>query len=686
MEHALNILLVDDDLGDAFLVEDILGEATRCVFDVDTVTSYKAAITQIRKKTYDAILLDNKLGSHTGIDLLRAEKVALNLVPVIILTGASPESTDKEALAAGASDLVTKKEAIEVSGLLERAILYAIERCQQRKKLSESEERYALAVAGSTDGIWDLDLETKAFYGSNRFKEIIGLPPSKTITFDEWKNQILAEDLPSFEVALQDHLAKKTQVLLHEHRVLTQGLPKWVRVRGIATCKKEGPPNRIAGSLTDIHSEKISQEQILHAATHDNLTDIYNRSFLQTQIDRHLAIANNNPAHTFSIIYVDLDRFKALNDGLGHLTGDQIIFETARRLDLAVSGKGFVARHGGDEFVCLVETSDRQALEIAESIQKSFKQPFVINEGLSQRLVTASIGVLHVTPVYKDHAAVIRDADLAMYRAKKHGRDCVVVFDDAMREEAIRRFDLESDLPTALAEKQITLMYQPIKSFTTDKIVGVETLIRWTHPKYGAIPPPEFVNIAEECGLIIPLGQYVLQSAVQDIQTWPITGISASINVSPIEFTDPDLVRRFKNATRGLEKGSIHIELTETTIVQNEKKASKIIGKLKELGIHSHLDDFGTGYSSVSHLVSLPLEGIKIDMSLIRKIHDPRYQETVSAIINLAHGLGMYCIVEGVETKSQYLTTKNLGADFVQGYFIARPMTSPQLSQWLLNQ
>jgi len=683
MEGPVYVLVVDDDEDDAMLVEDTLRDATRKRFKVDTVPTYDEALRLIPEGEYDIVLLDHQLGARNGIELLHELHGHPDLPPIIMLTGADPETADQEALTAGASDLVTKDEATNVPGLLERAILYALEHSKQRRALWESQERYAVAIAGSTDGIWDWHSAEGTLHGSARFREVLGLPPGDSpLTLNAWRSRIFPNDLPGFDAAFQAHLAGKTKVLSHECQILGNPLHQWVRVRGVAVRDAHGNPRRVAGSMTDVHSEKMAQQQILHAATHDQLTGAYNRAHLQQLLDQHLETANNNPAHSFSILYLDLDRFKPLNDGLGHLTGDEIIFEAARRLNLAVGKKGIVARHGGDEFVVVLETSDREALDVAEGLQRSFRHPFDLNGG-SRRVITASIGVLHGRAHYEDHSAMIRDADIAMYRAKQEGRDRIVVFDDKMREEALRRFDLEHDLPKALERGHITLLYQPIVSLETGHAVGVEALIRWMHPKHGAVPPPEFVGIAEETGLIVKLGEYVLKHVVRDMRSWPETSIAVSVNVSPLEFADSNFVSRFREATRGMTNGMINIEITETAIVENEREVVGILKELRKMGVHAHLDDFGTGFASVSHLVMLPLEGVKIDMSLIRKIQDHRYQSTVKAIVDLTHGLGMYAVVEGVETGTQRDIVKKIGADFAQGYLFSRPLTSEHLKNWL---
>lgn len=549
------VLVVDDDEGDAALIETTLDESARRTFKTESALTYGAALRSVPEGGYDVVLLDHMLGARTGVDLLHELRGKDGLPPIIVLTGADPETADKEALSAGASDLVTKSEAIGVPGLLERAIIYALERREQSREL-------------------------------------------------------------------------------------------------------------------------------IYAATHDRLTGVYNRAHLQEVLEGHIAETRRNPAHSFSLLYVDFDRFKPVNDGLGHLAGDEILVEAARRLRVALEDRGSVARHGGDEFVAVLAASDRETLDVAEALQRAFRHPFSLSGG-ARRVVTASIGVLHGRPGYQDSSEMVRDANIAMYRAKQQGRDRTVVFDDKMREEALRRFNLEHDLPRALEDGHITLLYQPILSLETGRAVGVETLIRWMHPEYGAVPPLEFVGIAEETGLIVRLGEHVLAQVAKDIRSWPPGELAVNVNVSPLELSESGFVERFQDATQGLPGGSVNIEITETAIVQNEERAAKVLATLRKMGVHAHLDDFGSGFASVSHLVSLPFEAVKVDISLVRKIQDPRYQSTVKAIVDLAHGLGMYCVVEGIETGKQRDIAKEIDADFAQGYLFARPMTSEHLVRWL---
>lgn len=686
MQDIVRVLIVDDDESDAMLVEDTLDDSSRITFDVEIVTTYEEGVREMCHGKHDVVLLDHQLGAKTGVQLLEEVRGCPSLPPVIMLTGLDPEEADEEAMSAGASDLLTKEEATENAGLLERAVFYALERRRQRKALVESEERHMLAVAGSTDGIWDWNLETGELHGSPKFQRMLGLDEDVSDTgIEVWRAHIFPEDLEQFDEDMRSHFQGASRVFRSEHRIENGTLVRWVRARGVAVRDAAGQVRRIAGSLTDVHAEKLARQQIVHAATHDQLTGVFNRRYLQQFIEEQIQVVAENPARSFSVLYVDLDRFKPMNDGFGHVAGDQIIFESARRLELAVGDKGIVARHGGDEFVCVVTGSERVVLEVAESVQRAFRHPFTL-EGRGSRVVTASVGLLHARPFHESHDAVLRDADIAMFKAKGSGRDAVVVFDEDMRKEVLRRFDLENDFGRDLRNGRVKVMYQPIISLATGTCVAAEALTRWTHPRHGAVSPLEFVSIAEETGQIADLGRHVLSEVVKDLKEWSGTGISVNMNLSAIEFADENLVERFEKVAKNIPSGALTIEITESAVVHSEKIVVRHLESLRRLGVHAHLDDFGTGYASVSHLVSLPLEGVKIDMSLIQRIEDPRYQCTVKAVIDLAHGLGMHCVVEGIETKRQLDIVTKLGADFAQGFYLSRPMPAMQLASRIFKQ
>jgi diguanylate cyclase (GGDEF)-like protein/PAS domain S-box-containing protein len=673
VSRIFNILCIDDDHDDVVLIEDVLLGAARATFMVARAATYQEGLRLLLSGNhYDAVLLDHQMGVKTGIDMLiELEARKWDKSPIIMLTGLSPEVADQDAVSHGACDLLTKTEAVSVPQLLERSIYYAVERHAQRMAIRESEERYALAVQGSQGGIFDWQIDDGKFYVSEHFKEILGLRRGQLVSLDGWRQKIHPEDGPAFDRALSTHLAGESTVLKNDHRIHTLAGDKWVRVRGVAVLDDDKVPRRVSGSLHDITIEKMAEHKIVHAATHDQLTALSNRVKLHDLLSEQLETVADNPAHSFSVVYVDLDRFKQLNDGLGHLIGDEVLMESARRLLKAVGDQGVVSRHGGDEFVMVLKVSDRVSLDIAESIVKAFRHPISLHNG-GKHIVTASVGLLHSRPGYNDPASLLRDADLAMYKAKKRGRDQLVVFDDRMREKALRRFRLERDFREALKNGDLTVVYQPIVSAETGKTVALEALSRWTH------------GIAEESGLVVELGKYTLKQAALDVRSWPERGdVSVGINVSPVEMMDPEFLDRFQRVARKVPKGSIGIEITETAIVQNEKHIVELLEKLKKEGVYVHLDDFGTGYASMSHIVNLPLGGVKVDMSLTREVNKPRAQAAIKAVLELAHNLGMYCICEGVEDDRQKKILKNLGMDFVQGYLISKPMPATEVNDWL---
>jgi diguanylate cyclase (GGDEF)-like protein len=685
VDQEFHILCIDDDPDDVVLIEDVLMCATRASFKIAVAPTYQEALRHITGPVrYDAILLDHQLGAKSGIDLLmELRHLGWSVSPIIILTGLSPEIADREALAQGACDLLTKKEAISSPQLLERAILYAIDRHYQKESIQESEERYALAVKGSQSGIFDWQINEGRFFGSDLFKELLDLRPGQPLNFESWRRKIHPEDAGEFNAAITAHLAGETNLLKNDHRIQTVRGQKWIRVRAVAVEGPDGIPRRVSGSIHEITAEKLAEFKALHSATHDPLTGLANRVRLHSILKHQIDIITDNPAHSFSVVYVDLDRFKQINDGLGHFIGDDILMEASHRLNKAVGGRGEVTRHGGDEFVLVLTAPDKIASEISESIVKAFHHPVRLHNG-GTHTITVSVGLLHANPSYEDPASLLRDADLAMYKAKKRGRDQLVLFDEDMRKSASRRFALEKDFREALRNGDVTVVYQPIVSLETGKTVALEALSRWTHPAFGPISPLEFVSIAEESGLVVELGKHTLRRVAQDIQSWTDRGdVSVSVNVSPIELMAPGFLTQFQKAIRHLPRGSIGIEITESAIVKNESHISETLKDLRREGVYAHLDDFGTGYASMSHLINLPLEGVKIDMSLTKEMHKPRAQAAIKAVLDLAHELGMYCVCEGVEEDRQRKLLKSFGMDFAQGYLLSKPMTANDVNLWL---
>ena len=461
---------------------------------------------------------------------------------------------------------------------------------------------------------------------------------------------------------------------------------------------------QIGTQLGRVIERRRAQDQLLHDALHDPLTQLGNRKLFLDRVTHLLHRAQRAPDSHFAVLFVDLDRFKAINDGLGHQCGDQLIIGTAQRLsaslrhtdlvarDAALADEHLVARLGGDEFVILLDRigSAERAIVVAERIMHVLAEPF---EMAGQRVfVTASVGIALSASGYADVEDILRDADIAMYHAKQTGRARWVMFDQTMQLAAVRRLQMEADLRDALPQGRLFLQYQPIVSPQGGRIRGFEALLRWRHPVHGLIPPVEFIPIAEEIGLIEPIGAWVLDQACRQLRAWQLAHderLDMSVNVSAVQFTGGDLlgvVQRVLQET-GVNPASLKLELTESAVMADAKHALEVFAQLKALGVRVSLDDFGTGYSSLSYLRRLPIDTLKIDRSFVSQLDrfDDKRQ-IVEVVLMLARALGLDVVAEGVETEAELELLRDMGSDFVQGYYYFKPLAAEAAEQALATQ
>jgi diguanylate cyclase (GGDEF)-like protein len=461
---------------------------------------------------------------------------------------------------------------------------------------------------------------------------------------------------------------------------------------------------QIGTQLGRVIERRRAEDKLVHDALHDPLTQLGNRKLFLDRLQHLLQRAQRAPDSHFAVLFVDLDRFKSINDGLGHQSGDQLIIGTADRLssclrqtdlvvrDAALADQHLVARLGGDEFVILLDRigSAERAIVVAERIMQVLAEPF---EVVGQRVfVTASVGIALSASGYTDVEDILRDADIAMYHAKQTGRARWVMFDQTMQLAAVRRLQLEADLRGALAQDELFLHYQPIVSPRDGRVSGFEALLRWRHPAHGLVPPNEFIPVAEEIGLIEPIGAWVLEQACRQLRAWQRDHdprLDMSVNVSAVQFTGGDLlgvVRRVLQET-GIAPASLKLELTESAVMADAEHALSIFAQLKALGVRVSLDDFGTGYSSLSYLRRLPIDTLKIDRSFVSQLDrfDDKRQ-IVEVVMMLARALDLDVVAEGVETDAELQLLRDMGSDFVQGYFYYRPLTAEAAKQALVEQ
>ncbi|HST61489.1 MAG TPA: EAL domain-containing protein [Longimicrobium sp.] len=559
--------------------------------------------------------------------------------------------------------------------------------------LRESEERYALAIEGALEGIWDWDLEREHIYLSPRWKAILGYGPDETVGEhpDEWLTRVHPDDLRRVQGELAASIGGGRTHFEIEHRVMHRdGSWRWTRARAVTVFAPDGRPVRIAGSLSDITEQKVAEELLLHHALHDVLTGLPNRSLL---IDR-LNIALRRTARSggsVGVLFMDLDGFKVVNDSLGHATGDRLLDAVARRLEGCLRPSDTVARMGGDEFTVLLEDlrDAAEARAVAERVHEALREAFVLDG--RPVFTTASVGIA-VGAAGATPESLLRDADTAMYRAKSQGRARCEVFDPTMHTTALARLQLETDLRGAVERDEFELAYQPLVLLADGRVAGFEALVRWRHPERGLLQPSEFITVAEETGVIVPLGRWVLREACRQMRAWNdrygVT-LSVNVNLSPRQFLDGGLAREVAAALGDtkLPAGLLKLEITEGLLMGDAGPVATTLDDLKALGVELCIDDFGTGYSSLSYLHRFPIDTLKIDRSFVSRLSaDGGSDQIVRTILVLAQTLNMRAVAEGVETAEQADQLRAMGCEFAQGFRFSRPLPGEDAGAMIWRQ
>lgn len=553
-----------------------------------------------------------------------------------------------------------------------------------------AEERFSVAVRGANDGIWDWDLQQHTVYYAPRWCEMLGLRDADiSNTVEAWYMRVHPADQVALEEAVRAHIAGETTQLVHEYRIRhADGGYRWMLCRGLVVHSDSGAV-RLAGSQTDVTKRKEVEARLRYTSLHDPLTELPNRGLFMDRLAHLVASSTCSRQAPFAVLFLDLDRFKIINDSLGHDHGDMLLKAIAQRLSQGIYPGDTLARLGGDEFGVLLTDllHINTAVDIAKRIQHMLQAPFKLGD--RDVCVTASTGIASSTSRYTSAEEMLRDADIAMYRAKLLGPARIVVFDQQMHTHIMTRMQIEHDLRRAITHQEFVVHYQALVSLATGHICGFEALLRWYHPDRGVIGPATFLPVAEESGLIVPIGEWVLRQACDQIAAWQTRFPQApplwiSVNLASAQLMSPGLVPCVADVLHDtrLAADQLRLEITEGVILDRDSLITTTLCDLHRLGVQIHLDDFGTGYASLISLHRLPISAVKIDRTFVSTMDAATENAAiVRAIVALSHNLKLDVIAEGVETAAHVAALRSIKCDYGQGYYWSRPVIADHAEQ-----
>ena len=688
---AETLLVVDDNAENRDMLSRRL---ERAGYAVAVAQDGPEALQIVKEKSIGLVLLDIMMPGMSGIEVLKILRSTHSpaQLPVMMVSSLTESDEVVQALNLGANDYITKPVDFPVA--IAR-IKMQVTRKNSEEAIRKSEERYALAAKGNNEGLWDWDVAADRVEYSADWKALFGCEdqPIGTST-EEWFSRIHEEDRARVQFELEACLADTRQnQFVSEYRIQHKSRDyRWVLTRGAIIRSAEGVAIRVVGSLTDITASKAF----------DTVTGLPNRLLFVESLAETIRDAAKNPEKRYALLFLDLDRFKVVNDSLGHLAGDALLERVARRLEAAVRvskdranpdkvARFGLARFGGDEFAVLLSSVNNinDPVLVAMRLLDRIRAPFQIGD--REVFIGLSIGIAVGDSRYLSSSDILRDADTAMYRAKSAGGGRYQVFTEGMRTDAQERLELESDLRRALQNKELVLCFQPKVQLNTGGVAGFEALVRWRHPKHGMISPAKFIPIAEETGLIVPIGTSILEEAARKIRDWqnrfPMDPpLNVAVNISEKQLLQPDfteIVHRVLDET-GIPPSSLSLEITENVMFQESAGIEKILTSLKTLGVQLEVDDFGTGYSSLSRLDRYPFDAIKIDQSFVFRMGmDKRSADVIKGVVSLAKRLNLGLIAEGIENGDNAKVLASIGCGQGQGFYFSKPMEADEVERHL---
>jgi diguanylate cyclase (GGDEF)-like protein/PAS domain S-box-containing protein len=684
------ILLIQNDPDGANSICGALSSSSGGSFEVEWVRQLSEGLERLMKQGIDAILLELSLAGSKGLEAFDKLHALAPDVPILILGGIDNEALAKEAVTRGAQDYLLPGHLDDYS--LSRAVRNAIERKTVEDALYLERERAVVTLNSIGDAVLCTDISGKVTYlnlvaetmtGWSR-EEAIGKPIAEVFRIIDGATRKTAKD--PMEMAVEQN--RTVGLTMNCVLVRRDGFESAIEDSAAPIHDRAG---RVIGAVIvfhDVSAARAMTIQMTHSAQHDVLTTLPNRLLLNDRITQSIAVARRQKKH-LAVIFLDLDRFKYINDSLGHAIGDQLLRSVSKRLLASIRSSDTVSRQGGDEFVILLSeiAHPEDAATSAQKLLLSLSAPHLL--GGQELHIGGSIGISVYPADGTDAEILIKNADTAMYHAKESGRNNFQFFKADMNLKAVERQSLEGSLRCALEREEFLLDYQPKVNLETGEITGVEALIRWQQPDRGLVPPAHFVPIAEDCGLILPIGRWVLREACRQARAWQDAGLPPlpiAVNVSAVEFRDKGFVegvRRILSET-GLPAQYLELELTEGVLMEDAESATSVLLQLKAMGVHLAIDDFGTGYSSLSYLRKFPIDALKIDQSFIRQnTTTPNESSIVSAVIAMGRSLKLRVVAEGVETLEELVVLQGLQCDEAQGFYFSRPVAAAQFADLL---
>ena len=693
-------LVVDDDQVMRLLAHEALA---RMGFTVEEAEGGEQALTAADRSPPDFVLLDVDMPGMDGFETCASlrQRSHGTEIPVLMATGLTDSETIDRAFRAGATDFIKKPIDWQLLNHRVRFLMRAHEAFSDLRQtfteLGQSQDRLANAQRLAQIGDWEWIPESSEMLWSEEVYRIFQIERrAGASTYEAFMSVVHPDDRPILEKAMQQAACEGKAWSLDHQIVTASGAQCFVHQQVEVARETSGAPERISGTIQDISDRRQAEEQIRHLAYYDSLTGLPNRRMLFEHLDRSIRWARER-GELLALLFLDLDRFKRVNDTLGHAAGDQLLESMARELVSCVRTLDYVGRSrsadanpvsrlGGDEFTIALKNirSPEDAGHVARRILGALRTPFEIS---GQTIVmSASVGIAVFPHDGEDADSLLRSADAAMYQAKSEGRDTYQFFSESMNEGAMRNLRLESGLRSALELEELTLHFQPQFDSRTGAITGAEALARWTSPEFGIVSPDEFIPVAEETGLIGPLGDWVLRTACAQNRAWQETGqagLRIAVNVSSHQLRRDGFVEKVERDS-GIEPELLEIEITESALIEDVPRALDTLTRLKRIGVYLALDDFGTGYSSLSDLVRFPIDAIKIDTSFVADIGPERQGGAiVAAVVAMAHRLHLSVTAEGVE-QAAFLRTE--GCDKVQGFLYSEPLPPSELSSFLLSE